>query len=244
MDDLMRVSNTDVLEALKPAAEELADLRTAEITTITDADNYRKAGDLLARVKMLIKGIETTRTELKAPALAEGKTIDSAFKPVIEELEKFRRKVEGGMSAYALEQERIKAEKIRAAREAEVKRLEEEKKKALETAIQSEQQAANAQGEDIVKNQAIQAMAMTAAENIEADQQALANKKINSAVTVLGGNGITTASKEWVFEIEKPLLVPRQYCEPVEKLIRAAVKSGVRSIDGVRIFEKARFTSR
>ncbi len=33
-----------------------------------------------------------------------------------------------------------------------------------------------------------------------------------------------------------PTKVPRQYCEPSDRLLRAAVASGVRQVDGIDIF--------
>jgi hypothetical protein len=44
--------------------------------------------------------------------------------------------------------------------------------------------------------------------------------------------------REWVGEIENPEKVPREYCSPDQRLINNAVKMGVRSIEGVKIYEK------
>ena len=44
----------------------------------------------------------------------------------------------------------------------------------------------------------------------------------------------------WNFEIVEPDKVPRKYCKPVEAMVRAAVASGERKIDGVRVFEDVR----
>jgi hypothetical protein len=43
--------------------------------------------------------------------------------------------------------------------------------------------------------------------------------------------------KVWTFEIQDPAAVPREYCVPDPKLIREAVKAGIREISGVRVFE-------
>ena len=53
-----------------------------------------------------------------------------------------------------------------------------------------------------------------------------------------------SSSKFWNSEIINSKLVPREYCEPVNKLIKSAVDGGVREISGVRIFEDVRFTNR
>lgn len=56
--------------------------------------------------------------------------------------------------------------------------------------------------------------------------------------------GATSFSKRWTFEILIPDQVPREYCEPVDKLIRKAVRNGQRNIPGVRIFEETVTTRR
>lgn len=43
---------------------------------------------------------------------------------------------------------------------------------------------------------------------------------------------------DWVFEVEKPELVPREYLCVDERKIKDAVKAGVRNISGVKIYEK------
>jgi len=44
--------------------------------------------------------------------------------------------------------------------------------------------------------------------------------------------------KQWVGEIEDGEKVPREYCVPDQRLINQAVRMGVRTIEGVKIFEK------
>lgn len=46
-----------------------------------------------------------------------------------------------------------------------------------------------------------------------------------------------TTKTVWDFEIVDEAKLPRQYLMPNEKAIRAAVKSGIRSIPGIRIFQ-------
>ncbi len=44
--------------------------------------------------------------------------------------------------------------------------------------------------------------------------------------------------KSWTFEVTDPALVIRELCSPDEKLIREAVKNGLREAPGIKIFEK------
>lgn len=56
--------------------------------------------------------------------------------------------------------------------------------------------------------------------------------------TVVGSEGgAATRKSNWSFEIVDENLVPREYCKPDEKTIRAFVNAGKRDIPGVRIFE-------
>ena len=50
--------------------------------------------------------------------------------------------------------------------------------------------------------------------------------------------GTSSIKKVWKFEVIDETEVPREYCEPSDKLIREAVKGGIRKIPGVRIYEE------
>lgn len=53
----------------------------------------------------------------------------------------------------------------------------------------------------------------------------------------IDANRVKNVAKVWTFEIVDPMNVPSQYCVPDPKLIRKAVRDGVREILGVRIFQ-------
>lgn len=50
--------------------------------------------------------------------------------------------------------------------------------------------------------------------------------------------GSASQVKTWTFEIINPMEVPREYLVVDDRLVRQAVKNGVRSIPGIKIFEK------
>jgi len=50
--------------------------------------------------------------------------------------------------------------------------------------------------------------------------------------------GTSKVVMEWDFEVEDPSLVPNMYMIINEKLVKQAIKSGVRKIPGIKIFEK------
>ena len=53
-----------------------------------------------------------------------------------------------------------------------------------------------------------------------------------------------TERERWVFSVEDPAQVPREYLCPDEKAIRAAVAAGVREIAGVAIYLEEGLTRR
>ncbi len=56
--------------------------------------------------------------------------------------------------------------------------------------------------------------------------------------------GTQSVSMEWTFEIEDFGEIPRQYLMVDEKAIRAAINAGIRTIPGVKIFEKPKISIR
>lgn len=57
-------------------------------------------------------------------------------------------------------------------------------------------------------------------------------------------DGTISCRKVWDFEIENILLIQRSYLVPDEKLIKDLIKKGVRTIPGIKIFEKEEFQMR
>jgi hypothetical protein len=56
--------------------------------------------------------------------------------------------------------------------------------------------------------------------------------------TTRGGSGTATVKMVWKYEVTEEEKVPRQFCSPDSKKIRAAIDQGVRTIPGVRIWEE------
>jgi len=64
------------------------------------------------------------------------------------------------------------------------------------------------------------------------------------AKTAHGAIGSTSGSMVWEFEVSDFALVPREYLSVNEKAIREAVRLGVRTIPGVRIFQREKVSFR
>jgi hypothetical protein len=60
-----------------------------------------------------------------------------------------------------------------------------------------------------------------------------------SSVTRTESGASSHVRKAWKHEVIDATLVPREFCLPVDKLIRQAVVGGLREIPGVRIYEEA-----
>lgn len=56
--------------------------------------------------------------------------------------------------------------------------------------------------------------------------------------TMITEDGTMTMKKEWSFEIEDISKIPREYLKVDETAIKKAIKSGVRTLSGVKIFEQ------
>lgn len=102
----------------------------------------------------------------------------------------------------------------------------EEKRKEEEARLEAEKQAKIKEMKELGK--------MPSLEDIYA-----VNKQPQTEITkTTRGNIATTSMIEfWDFEIENPNEVSREYCMPDERLIRQAIKNGIREIKGVKIYK-------
>ena len=69
--------------------------------------------------------------------------------------------------------------------------------------------------------------------------QVVMPKAVPVAGPIRAENGKAVIATKWVCIIEDAALVPREFCEPVQKLLNDAVKQGVRKIPGCKIEEQS-----
>ena len=74
--------------------------------------------------------------------------------------------------------------------------------------------------------------------NIEAPQVAAPVMPEPEKVARSETGSAAYSRKDWTFEVQDAAQVPREYCEVSAKLIRNAVKAGIREIPGVRIYKE------
>ena len=156
--------------------------------------------------------------ELQAKLQAE---VDEANRKAAEEA---RRKAEEE-NRKAMEEARLKAEEEAKAQKATKAKAEAALKKAVEKA-EAEAEAAIKKAEEEAKAREIEAP--TVAEVVIPKETTVAR----------GENGASAhLRKKWKGKVVDPKKVPREYCEPSQKLITKGVDAGIREIPGVTIWE-------
>lgn len=194
------------------AAELLAEARTLSVDT---AEDYEAASRLRQDVKRAYDAAEAERVAEKEPWLAGGRSIDGAWKPALGNLKDATTTVDRKITDWRAEQDRIRREAERKARE----EREREQLKLQKAAERAERRGLTDTADELQR----------AAEHVPMPV-------IQSHVPKVDG---LTVVKRWVFTIDDPDAVPREFCEPVEALIRARVQSqrGATNIPGVTVRE-------
>lgn len=115
--------------------------------------------------------------------------------------------------------------------EAELERIAAEQRQSEKIAEEERQAAIKKHERDFAANQA----------RIDREQ-----KEANKAAKATAQSVATPkySSMFWTFEIIIPSEIPREYCAPVDALIRVGIANGVRDIPGVRIYEAPRVANR
>ena len=176
------------------------------------------AADFAHALKQAANALDQKRTEIKKPILHAQRLVDGEAKKLADRVAAAVREVETRVTAYL----RMKEAEARAAAEAEAARLQAE----------AEHLAAEALRVDGVIT------AETAVDALEAAQRAdeLANAKVLELTRTRGVGGALTALKDnWVAELVDITKVPTAYLQLNDSVVKAAIKSGVREIPGLRI---------
>ena len=195
---------------VKQAGEmEAAGTGTAAIKT---QDHYQNAAEFLRTLKTKLAYFENLEKELKKPYQEKVKTIGLLFKRPIDMLKAVEAKIKNAMLDY---QDRMEAE--RRAKEAELKAAQEAEAKKLAA------KAARTKDADKKAELQAQAEAIKAVETIVATQAT----KVEGISTVTG----------YRFEIENEALIPRDYLMPDEVKIGKVVRAtaGSLQIPGIKI---------
>jgi hypothetical protein len=177
------------------------------ITEQTAADRATEIG---AVCKRKLKELKAIKEETERPHRDYLRQLGNIFKQFQDPLEHFPRVLGQKLADFRRFQENERRRKI-AAQEAEARRLREaEEKKAQEAAEKGAPYEPVAPAPVVVEEP----------------------PKVTRTA-----EGSSSQRKDWTFEITDPEKVPNEYRVIDEKMIRKAVKAGIREIPGVRIYQ-------
>jgi len=178
--------------------------------TVETVKQEEKAYDGLKEISSALKHIESERKKITKPLDDSKKAIQTLFKQLKAPFEEADGIIREKILDFHEEQERI-AELERLALE---KKQREAEERAAKLRLQGKEKAAD--------------RAEIKAEELEEEAE----------YTVPEVAASTVVTKRWTFEITNESKVPREYCSPDLRLIRQAVRDGVREIAGVDIYEE------
>ena len=176
------------------------------------------AADFAHALKQAANALDQKRTEIKKPVLHAQRMIDGEAKKLADRVAAAVREVETRVTAYL----RMKEAEARAAAEAEAQRLAEAAHNAMLAA-----DAINTPEADDAAVQAVQEAQI-------AESQATA-KALELTRTRGVGGALTALKDNWVAELVDITKVPTAYLQLNDSVVKAAIKSGVREIPGLRI---------
>lgn len=189
----------------------------AMILKVTDKASEQKATDLLLQLRSIRKEGKEKLDFLVKPLKEHVKRIEAEFKPGFEKLEESERQLGAKVLGWRQMEFQL-VEKTRA----------EEARKADEAADRGDQKAALQH-----------ATAAVSAQGPARVTQASA--MVSASVTNISRAQVGT-QKRWTFEVVSLAKVPKEYLELDSVKVNAAVKSGLREIPGLRIFQKEGLT--
>lgn len=115
---------------------------TADVTTVTTAEEARIAAEVLKNVKAFTRTIEETRKIVKEPVLAIGRKVDDVAKEMTVKLDAEATRISRALGDYQAEEQRKAAEARRKAAEEEQRIKDEAAQKLADAAQSSRSEAA------------------------------------------------------------------------------------------------------
>ncbi len=213
--DILEMPKINTKKAEKALTEANLVLDTAQKVIVKTPQQAQSAGDWRNKIKARLKLLDEERKELTRPLDDVKAKIMDKYRPAIDALNAAYKLFDKGLSEYLVIQERIRQEQQR----------------KLEAEAEKKRQEAEAK----------------AKEWVDKGNEKKAEEWLDKANNVIAPvvpevpkvEGITTR-QDWDFEIVNSNEVPRDFCIPDEKAIRAFVKAtkGTKQIAGIKIFEK------
>jgi hypothetical protein len=191
-----------------------------DVLSISTDEDLGAAGKLLKEVRDYIKNIDRIRTALVKPLNDHVKNINDQFRPLTDASKETEDALSLKMKSYNDQQKVKRDAEAKAARDAETARLREEAEKLAAAAV-------NLKSDKV----------MDAAVKVEEKAAKLEAAPVKVQTQFVSGESKTNFAMVWRFEVVDPRKVPIAYMEISDKKIKDAIKSGLRDIPGIRIFE-------
>lgn len=211
-------------DVVKRSAD-LAEMLERASKAVDNEDDANKISEAIRQCTAFIKIATETRVKEKEPYLAGGRAVDGFFNNLIDAVDKTKKALLRVRTDYDVAVERA----ARQRRDEEAKRARDEVDR-LAAEAKTKADAERVAVAEVRAEETHQATKATAAE--------LTRTRTDTGV-------MTSLRSEWVHEVVEAKKVPRKFCVPDDKLLRAAVKSAVTSdgacpleIAGVRIYER------
>lgn len=218
---------------------------------VSDDDSNSQAVEMIGQAKKLSSAIESKRKDVTEPYLRVKSTVDAHVKAVRDRLGQIVMALENKIRPFLQQKEAERREAQRKADE-EARRIQDEaNRKAREEAERLAEEArkkAEAEGAD---KKAQEEAAMQAASVVEPVPVFVAASVLAETKTKTE-SGTASLKKEWTWELEDVRLLPDdiikarwdEIVKAIAPAINPRIKAGIRSINGVRIFEQATVKTR
>lgn len=217
----------------QPDVDGIAARANAAPRVITGPADMDAAASLVKDSKALFKKVETARKEMKQPFLDGGKLVDGHYGALTERLDRIATTFQKAADAYTAQQLELERQR----RLAEAERIRQEEAAAREMAEAAEEAGKVPMAETMAH------MADAAGYEARQLEQEATGSAADLVRTVTSSGVLTSAKTPWVHEItdigEVDLNALRPYLkqDAIDAAIRLAIRQGVRSIRGVRIFQ-------
>ena len=208
------MTNLIPVETEQNVKKDIALLSTqAQTLIVQDEVTFAGAADFLSKVKVRIKRLDSMKEDLTRPFADALKEARNKFKMMSEPYEQMEASLKSKMNAYIQLKE---AQAQKEAYEAKLKADEENNRRIIE------QQRAEAKGEPVKEVELVEATPVEAPKT-----------------QVRTESGVTYVTKKWKARITDEKIVPREYLGVDQVKVNDAIKSGVREIPGIEIFEES-----
>lgn len=247
--EVVQVGTLD-LDAVRPRfedfkAEAVRIATDAKALTVQDQESLNIAVMIGGNAKKIGKAIDAQRKAIILEPQEFVKGVNSIAKMITDQLDEAERTAKTKIGQYQARVEMERRERERKARE-EAEALQrkldaevaEANRKAAEEARRKAEEEARARKASAAEIEAAKKKAEEEAAKIAVVAPTVVSPVVQEAPKVTRTeSGNAYQAKRWVCRIVDEKKVPREYCEPSQKLLNDAVKMGTRIIDGCVIEE-------